>query len=133
MKMCSVTNFLSCRALPQAGDGENFTEGCNNSIIICYKCGGRNHWARDCNLGKQEDGTEVRCLDLQILMSGENSTVVTEPSSAIFLASTFQLSSATRVALRWLTLNAHMTVSKTEIVSVMFLHEGVRALVSVEG
>lgn len=70
-KMCSVTSFLplSCRSLPQAGDGENFTEGCNNSIIICYKCGGRNHWARDCSLWKQDNGTEVRiCFALQVLI-----------------------------------------------------------------
>eukprot|EP00884_Botryococcus_braunii_P022637 jgi/Botrbrau1/9057/Bobra.0376s0031.1 len=46
------------RSLPQAGDGAEFTEGSNNAKVICYKCGGRNHWARDCKVGRQEEDSE---------------------------------------------------------------------------
>jgi Zinc knuckle len=51
--------YLLYRSLPQAGDGAEFTEGSNNTRVICRKCGGRNHWARDCNVGLQERDAEL--------------------------------------------------------------------------
>lgn len=40
--------------LRQVGDGSEFMEGWEGSKTVCYKCGAKGHWARDC-AGPTED------------------------------------------------------------------------------
>ena len=59
------SRHLSYRALPQAGQGQDYVEGCNNKTYICYKCHMPGHWARDCP-GAPADGQVCTVADLQL-------------------------------------------------------------------
>ena len=60
MLLLSHTLSGRIRALPQAGQGQDYVEGCNNKTYICYKCHMPGHWARDCP-GEPADG-QVRTV-----------------------------------------------------------------------
>ena len=55
----------ACRALPQAGQGQDYVEGCNNKSYICYKCHMPGQWARDCP-GEPADGQVRTVVDLRL-------------------------------------------------------------------